>query len=152
MRFSTHRGTLVALLVLLASPALAEYRVNERGECVEEWTAASLGRGPVAVLNAPLVPFRSMVGGVMEARDDKSPGTRSKILLPPMLAFAGGAMGLVESMIWAGTGVADTATGGYFALAPEEATELSVSPMTPALMGNRSQPATDPCGRRVTAR
>jgi hypothetical protein len=145
------RSAWAAAIVLCASPALAAWQVNERGDCVQEWTAASLARGPTAILNAPLLPFRSAAGGVVAAREDRSPGTRGKILLPPLLALAGGAMGLVESVIWIGTGLADTVTGGYFALTPEEATEIAVTPLKPALLSDR-RAETDPCGRRVGAR
>jgi hypothetical protein len=41
-------------------------------------------------------------------------------------------MGLVDTGVWLFTGLADTLTGGYFAIAPELATHLSVEPITPA--------------------
>src|SRR5947209_16693829 len=97
------RVSVLLMVVLRASGALAAWVVNERGECVRAWTPASLVRGPAAVLNAPLLPFRSMVGGVL-AGEDRSPGMQA-ILLPPTLAVVGGAMGLVESVIWFGTGL-----------------------------------------------
>ena len=145
---------LSAAIVLLcsATAAFAAWEVNERGDCVQTWTAGSLLRGPTAILNAPLLPFRSAAGGVVVARDDRSPGTRGKILLPPLLAVAGGGMGLVESIIWIGTGLADTLTGGYFALAPEEATELAVTPVRPALIAEPRRPDVDPCGRSSSRR
>jgi hypothetical protein len=140
----------VLLLMALAIPGLARaaWVVNERGECVEEWTSASLARGPAAIVNAPLLPVRSAVGGVVLARDDKSPGKGRSVLLPPLLAIAGGGMGLVESCIWLGTGLVDTVTGGYFAVAPDDATELSVEPVQPMFVPDARREVTDRCGRK----
>ncbi len=140
----------LAMVVLRASGALAAWVVNERGECVREWTPASLARGPAVIVNAPLLPVRTAVGGVQVAREDKTPGMKGKVLLPPMLAIAGGGMGLAESLIWVGTGLVDTLTGGYFAVAPEEATELSVEPVRPAFLASTASPTgatADRCGR-----
>src|SRR5437899_12821018 len=113
---------LVAALVLSvhSSGARAAWRVDERGECVREWTPASLARGPAAMLNAPLLPVRTAVGGVLVARGDPTPnpGLARKVILPPALAVVGGGMGLVESIIWLGTGLVDTVTGGWFEVAP----------------------------------
>jgi hypothetical protein len=141
---------IVLLLLALSVPSLARagWVVNERGECVEEWTTASLARGPAAIANAPLLPVRSAVGGVALARDDKSPGKGRSVLLPPLLAIAGGGMGLVESCIWLGTGLVDTVTGGYFSVAPEEATELSVEPVRPLFISDPRRDVTDRCGRK----
>ena len=108
-------------------------------------------RGPAAVLNAPLLPFRSMVGGVL-AGEDRSPGIQAKILLPPTLAVVGGAMGPVESVIWFGTGLTDTATGGYFEIAPDEATRFAVGPVRPPFLPDARRPlreSADRCGRRT---
>ena len=141
----------VVLIVVLAAHANAAWVVNERNECVRAWDASSLGRGPVAMLNAPLLPFRSAAGGFLTARDDRQPGLRRKILLAPLLTLGGGAMGLVESGIWLGTGLADTVTGGWFAVAPEEATELSLAPARLSLgsdaPGVRREATKDRCGR-----
>jgi len=142
------------MVVLWASGALAAWVVNERGECVRAWTPASLVRGPAAMLNAPLLPLRSVVGGVLAARDDRSPGMQAKILLPPTLAVVGGAMGLVESVIWFGTGLTDTVTGGYFEIAPDEATRFAVGPVRPPFGGDGRRPPrewADRCGRRARA-
>jgi len=109
-------------------------------------------RGPAAMLNAPLLPLRSAVGGVLVARDDRSPGMKGKILLPPMLAVVGGAIGLVESAVWLGSGLTDTATGGYFEVAPEEATRLGVEPVRPPFLPDARRPlreSADRCGRRT---
>jgi hypothetical protein len=130
----------VVIIVVGATGARAD-------ECVREWTAASLARGPAAIANAPLLPIRSAVGGFQLGRENKSPGMQAKILLPPTLAFAGGGMGLLESVIWVGTGLADTATGGYFQIAPDEATELSVAPVRPAFAPDSQRPKTERCSR-----
>ena len=142
----------LAMVLLPASGALGAWMVNERGECVHGWTPASLARGPAAMLNAPLLPLRSAVGGVLVARDDRSPGLQGKILLPPTLAVVGGGIGLVDSLIWLGTGLTDTATGGYFELAPEEATRLGVAPVRPTIVAAAPPPpreSSDHCGRRT---
>src|SRR5438046_1238011 len=102
--------------------------------------------------NAPLLPLRSAVGGVLVARDDRSPGMQGKILLPPTLAVVGGGIGLVESVIWLGTGLTDTATGGYFEMAPDEATRLGVEPVRPTFIAAAPRPPREPgdrCGRRT---
>ena len=103
------------------------------------------------MLNAPLLPFRAAAGGFLLARDDPQPGLQRKIVLAPLLTLAGGAMGLVESGIWLGAGLADMATGGYFEVAPEEATELSLAPERSSLgsdsPGVRREAAKDRCGR-----
>jgi hypothetical protein len=145
---------LVLWAVLQARSAVAEWVVNDRGDCVSEWTAASLLRGPTAMLNALPVPIRSAAGGVQVALDDPAQGgVKRKVLLTPTLATIGGAMGLIESGVWLGTGLVDTVTGGYFAIAPEPATELSVAPIRPMFAPGGGRPATDPCGRspNVTA-
>ena len=142
------RGVGALVAVLHASGALAAWTVNGRGECVQAWTPASLGRGPAAVLNAPLVPVRTAAGGVQEALDDRTPGgVHRKVILVPALAGLGGAMGLVEAGVWLASGLADTLTGGYFELAPDEATALSVSPRRPLSTDTHAGPRTDACGR-----
>ncbi len=137
------------MTLLPCASVRAEWVVNERGECAHQWTAASLARGPAAIVNAPLLPFRSAVGGVLEARENPAPGLRGQIALPPILAFGGGAMGLVESLIWIGTGLVDTVTGGYFEIAPDEATRLAIDPVRPAFLTAPALSRTDHCGRPV---
>jgi hypothetical protein len=118
---------LVLLAALLAPPASLAHADADAAP----WTSASLLRGPTAIVNAPLVPFRSAVGGAHVALDDPVPGTKRKIMLVPLLTLGGGAMGLVDAGVWLLGGLADTLTGGYFAIAPEPATHLSLEPMTP---------------------
>ena len=138
----------VLLCVLVARAASAAWVTNEAGECVREWAPASLARGPAAIVNAPLLPFRSAVGGALLAGSDRTPNPSwpHRILLPPLLTIVGGGMGLVEAGIWLGTGLADTITGGWFEIAPDEATHLAITPIAPAFSDTR--PARAPrCGR-----
>jgi hypothetical protein len=136
----TIRAGLIAFVLALSSAAAhGAWVMNPEGECVREWTPASLARGPAAMLNAPLVPFRSAAGGVLLASSDRTPrpGLPRRILLPPLLAVVGGGMGLLESGIWLGTGLVDTVSGGYLEVAPEEATHLAVAPLAPAFTDSR---------------
>jgi len=151
MRANRPVGLLALLLALPIGPARAAWVVNEHNECVWTWTPASMARGPAAILNAPLVPLRTAAGGYQVVRDDPQPGLQRKIMLAPLLIFGGAAMGLVEGGIWLGTGLADTATGGYFEVAPEQATELSIAPERPGFVPDntpvRREAAKDHCGR-----
>jgi len=135
------------LCLLVARAASAAWVTNDAGECVHEWTPASLARGPAAIANAPLLPFRSAVGGAQLAGSDRTPNPSwpHLILLPPLLTIVGGGMGLVEAGIWLGTGLADTLTGGWFEVAPDEATHLSIAPVAPAFSETRA-PAHRRCG------
>jgi hypothetical protein len=126
---------LSALLLLAGGGARAA-----TDECDEGWTAASLLRGPTAMLNAPLVPFRSAAGGVQAAAQGTEHSVRGNIILAPVVVFGGAATGLVEMAIWLGTGLADTLTGGVFRIAPEEATQLSAAPMQPAFTPESRRP------------
>ena len=144
-------GLMLALVVGTAGRAGAAWVVDAQGACVQQWQAADLGRGPSAVANAPLLPVRTAVGGFQLARDDRAPGALRKVMLPAMLTLGGGAMGVLESLVWVGTGVADTLTGGFFAIAPDEATHLSVAAVRPGFAP--PPPATtDPCGRPTSGR
>jgi len=147
-------GILVAaaLSAVLAAPRSAPtaWVVNEQGQCVDEWSPQSMARGPAAIVNAPLVPFRSAAGGVLEATDKGGSGFMQRAVVPTMLGVVGLGMGVVESVIWVMTGVADTLTGGYFGISSEEATQLSVAPIRP-YFSDRPPPETDRCGRSLRA-
>jgi len=108
--------------------------------CDEGWTPASLLRGPKAVVNAPLVPFRSAAGGVRLAAEGTEHTVRGNVIMSPVVAVGSLATGLVEMAIWMGTGVADGLTGGWFRFAPEEAMRFSVEPMTPAFAPESRRP------------
>jgi hypothetical protein len=125
-----HRIASVSLVALAATFTLAFATTVHAGDAAL-WTPASLLRGPTAIANAPLVPFRTAAGGTRVALDDPVEGTKRKVLLVPLLAVAGGGMGLVDAGVWLAAGLADTVTGGWFALAPEQATHFSVAPITP---------------------
>jgi hypothetical protein len=144
------RRALLLIIALNAGSAHAKWVVSDRGECVRGWTSDSLLRGPTAMLNAPLLPVRTLVGGAQMANEDRVPGLRRKILLTPLLSVGGLVMGFVESGIWLGTGLVDTVSGGYFGVAPDEATVLSASPVRPAFVSpsvGAREPTTDRCGR-----
>jgi len=119
---------LLLLALLLAQPGRFAHADTESAP----WTAASLLRGPTAIANAPFVPFRSAVGGAHVALDDPVAGVKRRMILVPALTLGGGAMGLVDAGVWLVSGLADTFTGGYFALAPEPATHFSLDPIRPA--------------------
>ena len=125
-----HRIASLSLLALVVAIASA-FATTAHAADAAAWTPASLLRGPTAIANAPLVPFRTAAGGTRVALDDPAEGTKRKVLLVPLLAVAGGGMGLVDAGVWLVAGLADTVTGGYFGLAPEQATHFSVEPMTP---------------------
>jgi hypothetical protein len=144
------RLLVLVVSILCAHATHAAWVVDERGACVEEWRSGDLLRGPMAIANVPLVPFRSAVGGWQLAREDKTPGLQRKFMLPAMLTLGGGVMGTAEAVLWLGTGLADTLTGGAFSIAPDEATTLSVSPRRPTLIADTRPPATDPCGRATS--
>jgi hypothetical protein len=141
----------IVAVAFSARVARAAWVVDEHGECVQQWTSASLGRGPTAMLEAPLVPFRSGAGGVRLALDDQRASGAKKAFLVPTLAFLGGSTGVLEAVIWMVGGLADTVSGGYFEIAPEEATELSAAPLVPVFVpdGRRRPAGVDRCGRKV---
>src|SRR5262245_28362090 len=157
MPIATSRLQTLVILALAALlwPRMASsaWEVDAHGDCVRTWTAESLLRGPTALANAPLAPIRSAVGGAILARDDLTTGgVRRVLLLGPTLTVMGGAMGFVDTGVWLVTGLADTVTGGYFETTPDEATPLSVAPITPLFVPDARRPAhvaahQDPCGR-----
>jgi hypothetical protein len=128
------RALMLGLWVLAAGRALAA------DDCDEGWTAASLLRGPTAIVNAPLVPFRSAAGGFKLAAEGTEHTVRGNIIMTPVVAVGSLATGFVEMGIWLGTGLLDTVTGGVFRLAPEEATQLSAAPMAPAFTPDSKRP------------
>jgi hypothetical protein len=139
---------MVVLATVLAPTGLAygEWAVDANGACVDQWTPRDTLRGPTAIVNAPLLPFRQWAGGAEYAwnKPDWTPWNRAT--LGTAAAGASGIFGVVEGLWWITTGVADTLTGGYFALAPERATELSIEPeLSPAI--SDQAPTTDNCGR-----
>jgi len=118
--------------ILVLVSALVASSLAHASEARPSWTADALLRGPTAIANAPLAPVRTAIGGARVALNDPVPGTKGKIMLVPLLTLGGGAMGFVDAGVWLVTGLADTLTGGYFAIAPDPATHLSVEPITPS--------------------
>jgi hypothetical protein len=97
------------------------------GHCQREWTARSLARGPIAVGNGVLLPFRSLAGGF-------TAGWVGAVLSPVGLM-----VGLGEGILWIVQGAADLATGGVAPFAPEGAADrLHFSPVVQFPMGRRS--------------
>jgi len=140
-------GCAILVLVLAFAPlAEATWTPGPNGGCVHSFDGASLVRGPTAMLNAPLVPFRAVAGGVVYASEHAGKGMPGIVLLPPTLVVAAGGMGLAQMLIWFGTGLFDTVTGGYFEAAPIEATHLSAAPLTPLFADNPRPAGTNPCG------
>ena len=142
--------TLVVLATLIAPAGLAygEWVVDANGDCVDKWTSRDVLRGPTAIVNAPLLPFRQMAGGAEYAwnRPEWTPWNRAT--LGTAATGVSGAFGIVEGLWWIATGVPDTLTGGYFSLAPERATEISIEPeVSVAISDKNPAPATDNCGR-----
>src|SRR5262249_29986497 len=112
-RVSLRSWTLVAVVCLSANVAGAgQWRLNERGECVREWTPSSLARGPLAMVNALTYPPRQLVGGGQAATAETSRSTGELILLTPTMALLGLGTGTMECVFVLGMGIADTITGG----------------------------------------
>jgi hypothetical protein len=151
----TIRGALlVSALAMLtvacaAERASAEWVVDAKGECVEQWSPASMLRGPTAMLMSPTVPFRSGAGVFAYQGWTTQRGFG---FWGPVMAVLSGAAGVIDTCVWLGTGLADTITGGYFGIAPYRATQLSLDPLIPPFVPEAQQRAIeakrpDPCGR-----
>ena len=154
----TVRGALLAaalavpMLGGVAGPAAAAWVVDAQGKCVEQWSPESLVRGPTAMLMAPTAPFRN-AAGVFAYAPPPEPGTKAGFdPWEPVVAVLSGTAGVIDTGVWLGTGLADTLTGGYFAIAPYRATQLSLDPLIPPLTSDGQRRAIeakrpDPCGR-----
>ena len=154
----TVRGALLAaaltvpMLGGVAGPASAAWVVDAQGKCVEQWSPESLVRGPTAMLMAPTAPFRN-AAGVFAYAPPPEPGTKAGFdPWEPVVAVLSGTAGVIDTGVWLGTGLADTVTGGYFAIAPYSATQLSLDPLIPPLTSDAQRHAIeakrpDPCGR-----
>lgn len=142
------RSAMLALVLAVAFPrhAAATWTPDGRGACAYHLDGASLLRGPTAILNAPLVPFRAVAGGVTYAREHQTNRMPGIVLLPPTLVVTAGAMGVAQMLIWVGTGLFDTVTAGYFEAAPPEATRLAVDPLPPLFSDTPRAAGTNPCG------
>lgn len=142
----------VPMLAGVARPTSAAWVVDAKGRCVEQWSPDSLVRGPTAMLMAPTAPFRN-AAGVFTYGPTGEPSTKAGFdFWEPVLAVLSGTAGVIDTGVWLGTGLADTVTGGYFAIAPYSATQLSLDPLIPPLTPDAQRRAIeakrpDPCGR-----
>ena len=141
----------VPMLAGVAGPASAAWVVDAKGRCVAQWSPDSLVRGPTAMLMAPTAPFRN-AAGVFAYGPPPEPGSRGFDFWVPVVAVLSGTAGVIDTGVWFGTGLADTVTGGYFAIAPYRATQLSLDPLIPPLTSDAQRQAIeakrpDPCGR-----
>ncbi|HXJ35026.1 MAG TPA: hypothetical protein VMS22_13420 [Candidatus Eisenbacteria bacterium] len=141
---------LLALLCVTARLARAEeWKVNDAGECVQVWSASSLARGPLAMVNSLTLPPRQLIGGGKAGAEDTSGASVGGYLRVPALALIGLCTGTVETVLVLCGGIGDLLTGGYFTLVPADMVTPSLEPMTPRFLQAPSQPpATDPCGRK----
>ncbi len=119
---------LLAASVLAPGSAGADRWVREaEGVCRREWTAGSMLRGPAAIGNGVLMPFRSLAGSV-------TGGWVAAALLP-----LGAMVGLAEGIAWTVVGTFEMLSGGAFALAPEGASDrLHFAPVVQFPFGRRS--------------
>jgi hypothetical protein len=128
----------LATLLLVPAPARAGRWLREAdGTCRYEWTPRSLARGPIAMGNGVLMPFRSLAGSA-------SNGWLAGLLLPLGLM-----VGLAEGIAWTTVGAVETVSGGALALAPEGAADrLHFSPVLQFPLGRRSldEYRADGCG------
>jgi hypothetical protein len=98
---------------------------DEAGRCEREWTPGSLARGPAAVANGLMLPFRSLAGSFTD-------GVSGALLSPLALA-----VGTAEGIVWIFQGFADTLTGGSLGIAPHGATTLRLRPVLQLPPGER---------------
>jgi hypothetical protein len=142
----------VPMLAGVGGPASAAWVVDASGRCVQRWSPDSLVRGPTAMLMAPTAPFRN-AAGVFAYAPPPEPGTKAGFdFWSPVVAVLSGTAGVIDTGVWLGTGLADTVTGGYFAIAPYHATQLTLDPLIPPLTPDAQRRAIeakrpDPCGR-----
>lgn len=137
-------------LLLQACIAHAAWTVDASGACVEQWAPSDLLRGPTAIVNTPLLPVRTLAGGAEYAWNTAEWWPWQIGILGPAVTLFCGAWGVVEGTWWITTGLADTLTGGYFAIAPERATQLSIQPDIPLVITDAAPAPTateDRCGR-----
>ncbi len=145
---------LILTVALLATAARGAWVVDAGGGCVEQWGPSDMLRGPTAIVNGPILPFRQMAGGAEYAWNTQEWWPWQIALLGPGVTLFSGAAGTLEGVWWIGAGVLDTVTGGYFQLAPEPATELSVKPQVSAMIADADPtpaPTEDRCGRPLAA-
>jgi hypothetical protein len=80
-------------------------------------------------------------------------GRAWKVLLYGVpVGLISGTLGILEALVWAVGGVADTATAGYFEIGTDDATQLSLMPVLPLFIPDSRRPRwawglEDRCGR-----
>jgi hypothetical protein len=126
-------GIVTAFLVCASVHSTAragEWVTRADGACVELWTAGDLLRGPTAILNGALLPFRSLAGGFALAANECSVAGGCSIT-SPFYPILGPILGGTFGVYWILTGFADTVTGGLGLLSSPDAATLSLSPVVP---------------------
>jgi hypothetical protein len=140
-----------AALLLHAAIAQGASVISADGACVDTWEPRDVLRGPTAIVNAPLLPVRTTIGGAEYAWNRTEWRWWHTVLLGSAETAMSAAAGMVESIWWICTGTADTLTGGYFSLAPERATQISVQPELSTVISGKPPTEPDRCGRAVVA-
>lgn len=101
--------------------------MNEENECVWRWTPASLFRGPIEIVNGPILLMRCPAEGVYEVIVHHQPEMGARWLwAPPVVFVLGTTVGLIEGMISTAFGVADTLTLGCVEFLPDEWTKFAL--------------------------
>jgi len=121
-------AAILVSILALATPAAATADAwvrDEAGRCEREWTPGSLARGPAAVANGLMLPFRSLAGSF-------GAGLSGALLSPLSLA-----VGMAEGIVWIAQGFADALTGGSLGIAPSGATTLQLRPVRQIPPGER---------------
>lgn len=141
-----------ATLIAQATVADCAWTVGADGACVRTWAPSDLLRGPVAIVNAPLLPVRTTAAGAQYAWHKNEWWPWPGVVLGSAVTGVSAAAGVFEGIWWAVTGVADLLTGGYFEIAPERATQRSVQPeLSEVIAGTPPTPTEDRCGRPLAA-
>ena len=93
---------------------------------MREWNASQLMRGPAAMTNGILLPFRGLAGGFR--------GGFVGIALSPLAAAAGA----VEGATWILGGSVDLVTAGALALTPDGLARIRIQPLLLLPIAERS--------------
>jgi len=131
--------------------AASTWQVDSYGNCSRVWEPGDMARGPKAMINSPMEPFRTLTGALLMWPEFwKTAAFPSGLITVPALTLFSFTMGVVELPIWMLGGLADTLTGGYFEVAPDRATELSIDPIRPLFLPVSPEvKTTDRCGRPI---
>ncbi len=109
---------------------MAAWVVNDHDQCVWIWSPGSLVRGPVGMINGPILLVRCPAEGfyytIAQGREDA--GIFTKIADPLAMFALGAAVGVLEGVVSIAFGLGDTLTGGYFELLPDQWATLAFFP------------------------